>query len=123
MVRALTRLSHLALTRSAVVGNATTTPLDMKDYVGTVKFDLNAISLSGGSSPVLDVQLRTGAASNAMAAVSGGAFTQVGNVMSDQAMLVDMRSLNRWVDFSYTVGGTGTFACSITSHGVKQVGA
>jgi hypothetical protein len=43
--------------------------------------------------------------------------------LSEQSMLVDMRSINRWIDFAYTLGGTGTFACSITSHGVKQVGA
>lgn len=114
----LNRIASLPNTK--LTSSSTTTPIDIADYVGDIQFEMSATSLAG-SSPTLDIALRTGAASNAMAEVTGKTFTQVTNAISTQGMTVNTREVNKWIDFAYTLSGTGaSFACAIIGHGIKQ---
>jgi|GEM_PF-2249697 len=120
LVRALDRINIKALAKVDATGSSTA--VDLKDYVGSIRIDLNAISLAGGTSPTLDLAVRTGALTTAMALVSGGAFTQVGNAASEQQKTFDLRELNRYVDVAYTLGGTtAAFDLHVVGHAIKQV--
>lgn len=126
IARALTRLNVLALDRN-ITANGTTNSaaIDLKDYVGSLVLEFSAVSLGSGSSPTLDVAVRHGTTTSSMSEVSGGAFAQVTTARAQETIYLDTRTLNRYIDVAYTIGGSGavTYAAAIIAEAVKQVGS
>ena len=119
LVRALTRLTGIATSR--IEASGTSTAIDLKDYVGSVRVDFGAISVAGGTSPTIDLAVQTGATTGAMALISGGAFGQVTSIAQDQTLTFDTRAIDRYLNFAYTLGGTtAAFNLDIGVYGIKN---
>jgi hypothetical protein len=104
---------------------ATGSAIDLRDYVGDVKFVLST-SAGGGADHTLDVKLTECATSGGnYTDISGAEFAQVTNAAdSTEAISISADSTARYVKAVATIAGTEpTFDMALVAVGVKQVRA
>lgn len=95
--------------------------IDLKGYVGSVMLvqDVGTVS---GTSPTLDGKLQTSTDDSTYADITGATYTQVTATGSLQSIAVDVRSVNRYVRYVGTIGGTSpSFIVSVTVIGQKSL--
>jgi hypothetical protein len=104
---------------------ATGSAIDLRDYVGDVKFILST-SAGGGADHTLNVKLtECGTSGGSYTDVAGAAFTEVTNAAdATESLTVSADSLKRYVKAVATIAGTEpTFDMALVAVGVKQVRA
>lgn len=106
---------------STLTGSA----IDIKDYVGKMKFILASAAAAAGSSPTLDVKLQDSAdGSSGWADISGATFTQVTDAAdATEEIGVNIDGVKRYIRAVGTIGGTSTptFDFGVIGVGAKQV--
>lgn len=98
-----------------------TTAVDLSDFDGDVLLILEAAGSGAGNT--MEVKVQAGDESNGSDAadVTGGAFTQLGENASHQALRIKKQDLGHYVRLSFhTEGGTYSAAVSCVAVGVKN---
>ena len=104
---------------------ATGSAIDLRDYVGDIKFILST-SAGGGADHTLNVKLtECDTSGGSYTDVAGAAFTEVTNAAdATESLTVSADSLKRYVKAVATIAGTEpTFDMALVAVGVKQVRA
>jgi len=97
--------------------------IDLKDYVGDVKFILST-SAGGGTTPTLDVKLTECATSGGTYAdISGAAWTQVTDAAdATESVVISADEQMRYIKAVATIAGTNpTFDMALIAVGVKKI--
>ncbi len=101
---------------------ASTSGVDISDYIGTLKVILSAENVSG-TDATLATKIQDSADNSTFADVTGGAFTVLTDEDGFEALHLDTRALNQYIRVLDTLGGTDpVYNRSVTLVGRKQVG-
>lgn len=122
MPAALTRLNVMSNRKLTASLTTAETGIDITKYQGVISLIFSAASVGAGTSPTLDIAVRTGATTAAMSEVTGYAFSQVTNASSDQTIGIDTRNsaFSKFIDLAVTVGGTGAVTYAAAVIGIAQ---
>ena len=89
--------------------NLTGTAIDTQQFEGKWSAILSAGAATAGSSPTLDVVIKSSTASGgSYATITDASFTQVTDTASTQIVGIDKKSHDRYVKVYGTLGGTST---------------
>lgn len=117
-IGALTLASHSNI--AARTSTVTATGVDISDYVGPIQIVQNVGTVSG-TTPTLDGKIQDSADDSSYADVSGATFTQVTSSNSTQSLLLDTRSVRKYIRYVGTIGGTTpSFTMGVTTLGLKN---
>lgn len=118
----LEKLQHFTLlATTTITGTGDQTGVDLKDYDGDIQVILSGTAAGVGAD--LTFRLEESDDNSTYTAVTGGAFTAIGNAAAKQVKTFNRDSLKRYVRLSCSAE-TGTASSSVTcfGYGLKKYG-
>ena len=97
--------------------NSTAVNTGNTNYEGEIAFLLDAAN-TAGSTPTLAIKLQDSADNSTFADITGGAFTGLTTVASQQKIVLNKDNLRRYVRAAYTIGGTSSPAYNVSIQAV-----